>query len=225
MTEERTDSQYPRAFKEEAVTLMTDQGYSVQRAVASLDIRSNLLYRWQRQPEDQRSVKPLSEDEVCAGDITHLRTHKGWMYLAIVMDLYSRRIVGWHIDKRMTSDLIGRALMMAINLRQPRAALVFHSDRGYQYTGKLYQSPLASFGIRPSMGDVGACWDNAVVERFFGSLKHDWILKVTQPTREHVKLDVAQYIRYYNTDRSHTANGNLSPVKYELSQLKVSGIG
>ena len=161
-----------------------------------------------------QNFNPLSEDEVWAGDITYLRTHKGWMYLAIVMDLYSRRIVGWPIDKRMTSDLIGRALMMAINLRQPRAALVFHSDRGYQYTGKLYQSPLASFGIRPSMGDVGACWDNAVVERFFGSLKHDWM-----------KLDVAHYIRYYNNDRSHIANGNLSPVKCELSQLKVCGIG
>ena len=75
------------------------------------------------------------------------------------------------------------------------------------------------------MGDVGACWDNAVVERFFGSLKHDWILKVTQPTRDHMKLDAAQYIRYYNNDRLHTANGDLSPVKYELSQLKESGIG
>ena len=107
MTEKRTDSQYPRAFKEEAVALMTDQGYSVQKAADSLGIRSNLLYRWQRQLEDQRSVNPLSEDEVWAGDITYLRTHKGWMYLAIVMDLYSRRIVGWHIDKRMTSDLIG----------------------------------------------------------------------------------------------------------------------
>ena len=151
-----------------------------------------------------------------------VRTHEGWMYLAIVMDLYSRRIVGRSIDKRVTSNLIGRALMMAINLRQPKAGLVFHSDRGSQYTGKLYQSLLASFGIRPSMGDVGACWDNAVVERFFGSLKHDWILKVVQPTREHLKLDVAQYIRYYNNDRLHTA-GSMSPVNYELSQLKVSG--
>ena len=133
-----------------------------------------------------QNFNPLSEDEVWAGDIRYLRTHEGWMYLAIVMDLYSRRIVGWHIDKRMTSDLIGRALMMAINLRQPRAGLVFH---------------------------------------IFGSLKHDWILKVMQPTREHMKLDVAQYIRYFNNDRLHTANGDLSPVKYELSQLKVSGIG
>ena len=115
--------------------------------------------------------------------------------------------------------------MMAINLRQPRAGLVFHSDRGSQYTGKLYQSLSASFDIQPSMADVSACWDNAVVERFFGSLKHDWILRVTQPTREHMKLHVAHYIRYYNKDRSHTANDDLSPVKYELSQLKVSGIG
>ena len=125
----------------------------------------------------------------------------------------------------MTSDLIGRALMMAINLRQPRARLVFHSDRGSKYSGKLYQSLSASFDIRPSMGDVGACWDNAVVKKFFGSLKHDWILKVTHPTREHINLDVAHYIRYYNNGRSHTANGDLSPVKYELSQMKVSGIG
>ncbi len=206
-------------------TIMRKLGLKVQQRVAykvttkrkhSDRVADNLL---------NQNFNPLSEDEVWAGDIRYLRTHEGWMYLAIVMDLYSRRIVGWHIDKRMTSDLIGRALMMAINLRQPRAGLVFHSDRGSQYTGKLYQSLLASFDIRPSMGDVGACWDNAVIERFFGSLKHDWILRVTQPTREHMKLDVAHYIRYYNKDRSHTANGDLSPVKYELSQLKVSGIG
>ena len=85
-----------------------------------------------------QNFNPLSEDEVWAGDITYLRTHQGWIYFAIVIDLYFRRIVGWPIDKRTTSDLIGRALMMAINLRQPRAGLVFHSDRGSQYTGKLY---------------------------------------------------------------------------------------
>jgi putative transposase len=79
------------------------------------------------------------------------------MYLAIVMDLYSCRIVGWHIDNRMTSDLIGCASLMAINIRQPKAEMVFHSDRGSQYTGRLYQGLLASFGIRPSMSDVGAC--------------------------------------------------------------------
>ena len=125
----------------------------------------------------------------------------------------------------MTSDLIGRALIMPINLRQAMAGLVFHSDCESQYTGMLYQSLSASFDIQPSMADVSACWDNAVVERFFGSLKHDWILKVTQRTREHMKMDVAHSICYYNNDRSHTANGDLSPAKYELSQINVSGVG
>ena len=171
-----------------------------------------------------QNFNPVAANEIWAGDITYLRTGEGWLYLAVVMDLYSRRIVGWHIHKRMTTDLIGKALMKAINLRQPKAGLVFHSDRGSQYTSRLYRGLLAAHGIRSSMGDVGACWDNAVVERFFGSLKHDWILKVAQPTRDHMKQDVADYIRYYNNDRLHTTNGDTSPVKYELSQLKVSGL-
>jgi len=145
------------------------------------------------------------------------------MYLAIVMDLYSRRIVGWHIDKRMTTDLVSKAMIKAYNLRQPPNGLVFHSDRGSQYTSKQYRKLLTEYGIRASMGDVGACWDNAVVERFFGSLKHDWILKVAQPTREHMKNDVAAYMRYYNQERQHTANGNMSPINYENSLKKVSG--
>ena len=84
---------------------------------------------------------------------------------------------------------------------------MFHSDRGSQYTSARYRKQLSRFGIRASMGDVGACWDNAVVERFFGSLKHDWLFKVSQPTREHMKKDVADYIRYYNLQRLHSANG------------------
>jgi len=170
-----------------------------------------------------QNFNPIGKDEVWAGDITYLRTDEGWMYLAIVMDLYSRRIVGWHIDKRLTKDLVGKALMKAINLRQPKSGLIFHSDRGSQYTSRFYRKLLAAYGIRASMGSVGACWDNAVVERFFGSLKHDWILKVAQPTREHMKQDVANYIRYYNNDRLHTANSGMSPVKYEMSLIKVSG--
>ncbi len=101
------------------------------------------------------------------------------MYLAVVMDLYSRRI-GWYIDKRMTTDLIFKALMKAYNLRQPARGLVFHSDRGSQYTSKQFGWLLLSYGIRASMGDVGACWDNAVVERFFGSLKHDKEIKAVK---------------------------------------------
>ncbi|WP_261593438.1 IS3 family transposase [Pseudoalteromonas holothuriae] len=154
----------------------------------------------------------VAPNQVWAADVTYLRTGEGWMYLAIVMDLYSRRIVGWHIDKRMTTDLVSKAMMKAYNLRQPPKGLVFHSDRGSQYTSKHYRKLLANYGIRTSMGDVGTCWDNAVVERFFGSLKHDWLLKVPQPTREHMRNDVTAYMRYYNLERLHITNGDLSPV-------------
>jgi putative transposase len=179
-------------------------------------VASNLL---------NQNFNPVGKDDIWAGDVTYLKTAEGWMYLAIVMDLYSRRIVGWHIDKRMTTDLIGTALMKAYNLRQPSRGLVFHSDRGSQYTSKRFGKLLKGYGIRASMGDVGACWDNAVVERFFGSLKHDWIFKVAQPTREHMKQDVAAYMRYYNQERCHSSNGDMSPVYFENSQIKVSGLG
>lgn len=168
------------------------------------------------------NFNPVAANQVWAGDVTYLKTGEGWMYLAIVMDLYSRRIVGWHIDKRMTTDLVMKAIIKAYNLRQPPKGLVFHSDRGSQYTSKRYRNLLNQFDIRASMGDVGACWDNAVVERFFGSLKHDWLFKVPQPTREHMKNDVVEYMRYYNLERLHTANGNMSPVEYENSLGKVS---
>lgn len=96
-------------------------------------------------------------------------------------------------------------------------------DQNTQYTSKKYRHLLQGYGIRASMGDVGACWDNAVVERFFGSLKHDWLFKVHQPTREHMKKDVSAYMRYYNLERLHSANNDMSPVNYENSLKKVSG--
>ena len=170
-----------------------------------------------------QNFNPIGPNQVWAGDVTYLKTGEGWMYLAIVMDLFSRRIVGWCIDKRMTTDLVYKAMVKAYNLRQPPKGLVFHSDRGSQYTSKHYRKLLAGYQIRASMGDVGACWDNAVVERFFGSLKHDWIFKVAQPTREYMKKDVAAYMRYYNLERLHTANGDQSPINYEYSLKKVSG--
>lgn len=178
------------------------------------DVAPNLL---------NQNFNPTGPNEVWAGDVTYLKTAEGWMYLGIVMDLYSRRIVGWHIDKRMTADLVMTAMMKAYNLRQPPKGLVFHSDRGSQYTSRRYRKLLAGYGIRASMGDVGACWDNAVVERFFGSLKHDWLFKVAQPTREHMRHDVNEYMRYYNGERLHSAIGDMTPIKYENSLKSVSG--
>lgn len=171
--------------------LMTKLGLVVAQRVAykvttkrkhSYAVADNLL---------NQNFNPVGPNQVWPGDVTYLKTGEGWRYLAIVMDLYSRQIVGWHIYKRMTTDLVSKAAIKAYNLRQPPKGLVFHSDRGSQYTCKLYRRLLANYGMRASMGDVGACWDNAVVERFFGSLKHDWLLKVPQPTREHMKNDVA----------------------------------
>ncbi len=165
-----------------------------------------------------QNFNPVGPNQIWAGDVTYLKTGEGWMYLAIIMDLYSRRIVGWYIDKRMTTNLVSKALIKAYNLRQPPKGLVFHSDRGSQYTSKRYRKLLAAYDMRASMGDVGACWDNAVVERFFGSLKHDWIFKIAQPTRAHMKTDVGKYMRYYNVHRFHSANEDLSPIKYEESK-------
>lgn len=209
--------------RERVRTLMRKLGLVVKQRVAykvttkrkhSDSVADNLL---------NQNFNPVAPNEVWAGDVTYLKTGEGWMYLAVVMDLYSRRIVGWHIDKRMTTDLVSKALMKAYNLRQPSKGCVFHSDRGSQYTSKHFRKLLMSYDMRASMGDVGACWDNAVVERFFGSLKHDWILKVHQPTRAHMKKDVAAYMKYYNLERLHSSNGNLSPINYENSLRKVSG--
>ena len=209
--------------------------YKVRHLMAKLNliVKQRVAYKVTTRRNDNDAVadnllnqnfNPVATNQVWAGDITYLKTGEGWMYLAIVMDLYSRRIVGWAISKRMTTGLICQAMIMAYNLRQPPRGLVFHSDRGSQYTSKRYRRLLKSYGVRSSMGDVGACWDNAVVERFFGSLKHDWIFKIAQPTREHMRNDVAAYMRYYKLVRLHSANGDQSPINYEKSLKKVSGL-
>jgi putative transposase len=191
--------------------------YKVRNLMKKLNLKVNqrVVYKvtTQRNHSDavahnllNQNFNPVGPNQVWAGDVTYLKTGEGWLYLAIVMDLYSRRIVGWSVSHRMTTDLVIRAMAMAYALRQPPLGLVFHSDRGSQYTSRQYRRLLADNGIRASMGDVGACWDNAVVERFFGSLKHDWLFKIAQPTREHMRQDVAAYMKYYNHERLHTAN-------------------
>lgn len=220
-----------KKLREEGFTISRERARQLMKKL-NLVVKQRVAYKvtTRRKHGDQvadnllnQNFNPVAANEVWAGDITYLKTAEGWMYLAIVMDLFSRRIVGWHIDKRMTTDLICKAIIKAVNLRQPMKGLVFHSDRGSQYTSKRFRALLDGYGIRSSMGDVGACWDNAVVERFFGSLKHDWIFKVAQPTRDHMKSDVTAYIKYYNLDRLHNANGGVSPINFENSQINVSG--
>ena len=169
-----------------------------------------------------QQFNPAKPNHSWAGDVTYLKTAEGWMYLSVVMDLYSRKIIGWAIDKRMTVDLVERSMEMAIILRKPVDSVIFHSDRGSQYTSSSFQKLLDRNNFIPSMSGKGACLDNAVVERFFGSLKNEWLLNIYHLTRGGMKKDVGDYIRYYNCIRLHTSLKDLSPIEFEESKGKVS---
>jgi putative transposase len=169
---------------------------------------------------DQK-FNPAGANQIWSTDITYLPTRQGWTYLAIVMDLYARKIVGWAMSKRMTTALIVRALEHAHALRKPPRGLLHHSDRGAQYTSHAYREKLAKYGMQSSMSGKGNCYDNAVVERFFGSLKHEWLANVTHLTRDGITNDVNKYIRYYNGTRMHSTLDYVSPNEYENSLINV----
>ena len=168
-----------------------------------------------------QQFNPETENQVWSTDITYLKTRQSWVYLAIVMDLYSRKIVGWSMNKRMTSGLIIRALQQAHALRKPPKGLLHHSDRGSQYASHAYRKQLNDYEMISSMSGKGNCYDNAVVERFFGSLKHEWLTNVIHLTREGIINDVNEYIRYYNGARLHSTLGYKTPNEYENSLINV----
>jgi transposase InsO family protein len=150
-------------------------------------------------------------------DITYIRTDEGWLYLAIVLDLYSRRVVGWGMSDRMTSDLTKGALRMALQRRDIDAGLIHHSDQGSQYTDGDYQQMLKDWRIEASMNGVGTWYDNAPMESFFGTLKGEWVHHSAYRTRDEARADLFYYIEvFYNRRRLHSALGYLSPESYEL---------
>jgi putative transposase len=141
---------------------------------------------------------------------------EGWLYLAVVLDLFSRKIVGWAMADRMRTELVTGALAMAIAARGPRPGLVHHSDKGSQYTSLTFGQRCEEAGIRPSTGRTGACYDNAVTESFFASLESELIDRTTFPTRSDAEHALFAYIEgFYNPRRRHSANGQLSPVEFE----------
>lgn len=149
-------------------------------------------------------------------DITYIRTHEGWLYLAVVLDLFSRQIVGWSMQSQMTSDVVMNALLMAVWRRKPKAGVMIHSDQGSQFTGSDWQSFLKTHGIVCSMSRRGNCHDNAVAESFFQLLKRERIKRRIYLTREQAKADVFDYIEmFYNPIRRHGSNQGLSPVEFE----------
>jgi len=151
-----------------------------------------------------------------AGDITYVWTTEGWLYLAVILDLYSRLVIGWAMGSRLTVELAEQALTMALANRTPRAGLLHHSDRGSQYAATSYQQVLTTHGMIPSMSRNGNCWDNACVESFFGTLKRELVYERHYVTRAEAKQDIFEYIEvFYNRRRRHSTLGYDSPAEYE----------
>ncbi len=149
-------------------------------------------------------------------DITYIWTAEGWLYLAVVIDLFSRKVVGWSLSNRMKKELVINALQMAIWRRKPEPNLVFHSDRGSQYCSKAFQQLLKKNQIKSSMSRKGDCWDNSVAESFFASLKNERVYDSTYLTRDEARSDIIDYIEmFYNNYRRHSFLGYLCPVEFE----------
>lgn len=168
----------------------------------------------------QRNFKVTDKDRVYVGDITYIWTHEGWLYLATVIDLYSRRVVGWKVSNRITKELVIGALNEAVNKRKPAEGLIFHSDRGSQYASDEYVSLLANYNILASMSRKGDCWDNAVAESFFKTIKRELINWYKFKTREEAEMRIFEYIEiFYNKQRLHSSNDYMSPIDYETKKL------
>lgn len=169
----------------------------------------------------QRDFRTNVANEVYVGDITYIRTQQGWLYLAVVIDLYSRKIVGWSMDDNMGTALVNNALKMALHTRKPPSNLIWHTDRGSQYASDSHRALLAKHNIPQSMSAKGDCWDNAVSESFFHSLKTELVHHERFKTRAEANQAIFEYIEvFYNRKRLHSSNGYMSPVNYEAKMLQ-----
>jgi putative transposase len=178
----------------------------------------NAQHRYAPNQLQQRFVA-TQPNQVWLADVTYIATQAGWLYLAAVLDLHSRRIVGWAMDEQMPDTLTQRALQMALGQRQPKAhRLLHHSDRGSQYTSDDYQRRLAQHGIQVSMSSTGNCYDNAPMESFFAQLKTELVHHERYPTRQAAQSSIFSYIEgFYNPHRLHSALGYLSPAQFEAA--------
>lgn len=211
---------YP-VSRNKARKLMQDAGVKAkQRRKYKATTNSN-----HKQPVFENLVKRdfdiESLDQVYVADITYVWTQEGWLYLAVVIDLCSRKVVGWSMSSRMKAQLVCDALEMAIWRRRPQAGLIHHSDRGSQYASKAFKRLLRTHGIQGSMSRKGDCWDNAVVESFFGSLKQERVQWKNYQTRYEAQQDILEYISmFYNNWRLHSYLGYVSPNDFEQQVLE-----
>lgn len=176
----------------------------------SLPVAPNLL---------QQDFSAKAPNEVWTGDITYIRTREGWLYLAVVLDLYSRKVIGWSMGKRMTAWLVISAFVMAVNSRSGQYPKIFHSDRGSQYASSAFRDALTG-KVRQSMSGKGNCYDNAVTESFFHTLKSECVVFEQYETRDKARSSIFEYIEaFYNRDRLHSTLGYLSPERFEKMAL------
>jgi transposase InsO family protein len=212
---------------------LQEKGYKVGRYLARSLMQKNGLVCKQRRrykvttksnpdlkPVDNvlnREFSALEPNTKWVCDITYLWTQEGWLYLAAVIDIYSRRVIGWSLANHMREEITINALLMALSRRKPGAAVLHHSDRGSQYSGSNYRKFLKDYGFNESMSRKGNCWDNAVMERFFGSLKSERTDGIIYKTRNEAKEDVIDYIEmFYNSKRLHSTLGYKSPIDFEI---------
>jgi len=196
--------------------LMRDNGIRVVRTckyktTTDSNHRFNIAPNWL--DRDFHAERP---NQKWAGDISYIWTREGWLYLAVMVDLHSRRVVGWAVSNRLKKDLALQALNNAVALRNPPPGCIHHTDRGSQYCSHDYQKRMRQLGFKVSMSRRGNCWDNAVVETFFKTIKAELIWRHTWQTRGQVTEALFQYINgFYNSRRRHSAIGGTSPVKFE----------
>ncbi len=189
------------------------RGYKVPRAVKGRPsiIAPNRL---------QREFTVDTPDRAWVTDITYIRTWQGWLYLAVVLDLYSRKVVGWSMKPSLEKDLVVDAILMAVWRRRPKGNVMIHSDQGSQYGSDAWLRFCREHHLQPSMSRRGNCWDNAVAESFFSSLKKERIKKRIYKTREIARADVFDYIEvFYNRKRRHSHLGGVSPEAFEQASL------
>jgi putative transposase len=214
MVRELRDRGFP-AGKQRVERLMRDNGIRARHkrrfkattdSKHALPVASNLL---------DRNFQPLEPNQVWSADLTYIWTDEGWLYLAVVLDLFNREVVGWSIKPRMTADIVMDALSMAWFRRQPAPGLMHHSDRGSQYASGAFQARLQEYGMVCSMSRKANCWDNAPTESFFNSLKNERVHGTRYDTRAAAQADLFDYIEpFYNRKRQHSTLGYVSPVKF-----------
>ncbi len=216
----------------------SEQGITVsRRRIGRLMVQAGLWCKTKKRfkvTTDSKHNKPIAPnllkrqftvseaDRYYVGDITYIQTQEGWLYLAVVIDLFSRKIVGWSMDHRMKAQLVNDALLMAIWKRKPQKGLVWHTDRGSQYASYSHKDLLLKYGIVQSMSRKGNCWDNAVMERFFRSLKAERLNHQSFANHYEVVQNVESYIYFYNYKRIHSAIGYITPAQKMAELEKVA---